>query len=274
MFYAFFLKEVGPSVRKALVIFSLFSLVVVGCKDDPDPKPVDPGVNPFDTITNFTGLIVPSTGSITFSMDYQFNGSPITYSSKNYSSLGGDTFTINNLKHYLSNITLTKMGGGKVNLGNYHLLDGQHAPSTVFTIANVPAGHYTAVEFALGVDSARNYAGVQEGALDPAWGMFWTWNTGYIFFRINGNTSKGKSYAYDLGGSEHLVRIGMDLSSYKVKSVQPKMGFLMDVNELFQNPDTINFEKDGPFVHSNTDEPITKLKANMKDMVTVKSLTQ
>jgi hypothetical protein len=207
-------------------------------------------------------------------MDYQFKGEPIPFSSKYYSSLGGDTFTINNLKHYLSNITLTKMDGGKVNLGNYHLLDAQYAPSTQFTLNNVPAGHYTGVEIALGVDSARNYAGIQEGALDPSWGMFWTWNTGYIFFRINGNTTSGKSYAYDVGGSEHLVRIGMDLSSYKVKSVQPKLGFEMEVNELFQNPDTINFARDGALVHSNTDAPILKLKANMKDMVTVKSLTQ
>lgn len=274
MFYAFFLKGVELKVRQVIIVVGLISLLAIGCKNDPDPKPSDPVINPFDTIKNFTGLIVPSTGTITFSMYYQFNGSPITYSSKNYSTLGGDTFTINNLKHYLSNITLTKKDGGKVNLGNYHLLDAQHAPSTIFTIGNVPAGHYTGVEFALGVDSARNYAGVQEGALDPAWGMFWTWNTGYIFFRINGNTSKGGSYAYDLGGSEHLVKIGMDLTSYKVKSVQPKMGFMMDVNELFQNPDTINFERDGAFVHSNTDEPITKLKGNMKDMVTVNFLNQ
>lgn len=270
----FFLKLVQTRLRMVFLMIGVASLGIIGCKDDPDPTPDEPGVNPLDTITNFSGLILPTTGSITFSMDYRFKGEPITFSSKNYSSLGGDTFTINNLKHYLSNITLTKMGGEKINLGNYHLLDAQYAPSTIFTLNNVPAGHYTGVEIALGVDSVRNYAGIQEGALDPSWGMFWTWNTGYIFFRINGNTTKGSSYAYDVGGSEHLVRIGMDLTSYKVKSVQPKMGFMMEVNELFQNPDTINFERDGALVHSNTDAPILKLKANMNDMVNVKSLTQ
>lgn len=274
MFYTFFLKLVQARLRMVLLMIGVASLGLIGCKDDPDPTPTEPGVNPLDTLTNFSGLVVPTTGSITFSMDYQFKGAPITFSSKNYSNLAGDTFTINNLKHYLSNITLTQMGGGKVNLGNYHLLDAQYAPSTIFTLNNVPAGHYTGVEIALGIDSARNYSGIQEGALDPSWGMFWTWNTGYIFYRINGNTTKGGSYSFDLGGSEHLVKVGMDLSSYKVKSVQPKIGFMMEVNELFQNPDTLSFEKDGSVIHSNTEGPIAKLKANMRDIVSLKTVVQ
>jgi hypothetical protein len=259
-------------VKSLIYRLAFLSVLLVGCKDDPAPSPEEPGVNPLDTITNFTGLVVPKTGAIKFSMDYQYDANPITFASKNYVNAGNDTFTINALRHYLSNITLVSTVGSKVNLGTYHLLDALNPNSSTFTVDNVPAGHYKSMQISLGVDSARNYGGLQEGALDPSWGMFWTWNTGYIFFRINGNRPQGKSYSYDIGGSEHLVNIGMDLNSYKIKSILPKVGFKMNVNELFQNPDTIRFEQDGAFIHSNTDAPILKLKANMADMVTIQSI--
>ena len=40
----------------------------------------------------------------------------------------------------------------------------------------------------IGVDSARNTSGAQLGALDPANSMFWSWNSGYIFVRMEGNS--------------------------------------------------------------------------------------
>ncbi|MDZ4668803.1 MAG: MbnP family protein [bacterium] len=267
-----FLSLAQTKLKNLIFLVAILPLILVGCKDDPTPTPTEPGINSLDTLTNFTGLVVPKTGSITFSMDYQFAGVPIIFESKNYVNAAKDTFTINALKHYLSNITLTKSNGSKLNLGTYHLLNPQAPGSTIFTIDNVPAGHYTGMQIALGIDSTRNYGGLQEGALDPSWGMFWTWNTGYIFFRINGNASAGKSFSYDLGGSEHLVRVNMDLTTYKVKSVNPRLGMLMDVNELFQNPENISFEKDGYTIHSNSDGPIVKVSANMLDMVSVKFL--
>jgi hypothetical protein len=40
----------------------------------------------------------------------------------------------------------------------------------------------------VGVDSTRNVSGAQTGALDPTNGMFWTWNTGYIFAKLEGRS--------------------------------------------------------------------------------------
>ncbi|HEY1201915.1 MAG TPA: MbnP family protein, partial [Niastella sp.] len=56
----------------------------------------------------------------------------------------------------------------------------------------------------IGVDSALNVNGVQAGSLDPLNGMFWTWNSGYIFAKLEGKSDSSKAPAhsmqYDVGG--------------------------------------------------------------------------
>jgi hypothetical protein len=54
------------------------------------------------------------------------------------------------------------------------------------------------------VDSALNCSGAQSGALDPVNGMFWTWNTGYIYFKLEGYATDSpndlQKIEYHIGG--------------------------------------------------------------------------
>ncbi|MFM1792223.1 MAG: hypothetical protein RLZZ252_577 [Bacteroidota bacterium] len=52
------------------------------------------------------------------------------------------------------------------------------------------------------MDSLHNCSGIQEGALSPSNGMFWSWSTGYIFVRVEGksNQSPTGNFLYHLGG--------------------------------------------------------------------------
>ncbi|MCF8426824.1 MAG: hypothetical protein K9H61_07410 [Bacteroidia bacterium] len=249
-----------------------FAAIFSSCKSDDPPKKEEPTVNPYDTLTQFTGFVLPETGSITFSMDYNFDGAPIVLNTQSYVTAGGDTFSIKDLKHYLTNITLKRADGSDVKLGNYNLLDYAVESSKTFTLSNVPAGNYVGLTLLIGVDPLRNHEGLQEGALDPAYGMFWTWSTGYIFFRINGPTSKGTNYSFDLGGDSNLPTTILDLKEYKLKSKSPKINLVMDVNEMFQNPETYSFETDGYVLHSETEPNAPKLSGNMDDMVSVHSI--
>jgi hypothetical protein len=56
----------------------------------------------------------------------------------------------------------------------------------------------------LGVDSIDNCSGAQSGALDPINGMFWAWNTGYIYLKMEGispfSHSNGNMLEYHIGG--------------------------------------------------------------------------
>lgn len=110
----------------------------------------------------------------------------------------GENYTITKLKYYVSNIKFVA-GEKRKNTGKVYLIDA--AKKNIITIA-VPSKNITGLSFLLGVDSALNCSGAQSGALDPLNDMFWTWNNGYIFFKVEGNSEASKA---DLHRIEHHV---------------------------------------------------------------------
>jgi hypothetical protein len=258
------------------IILGLFIsiLVLSACKDKVVTTPDENnGINPLDTITSFNGLVVPNEGTVEVNLSHVFDKQPITLNIVNYINAANDTFNIEDLRYYFTNLSFQKQNGDWVNLKSYHLVDFKTTSTQTFTISKLPAGHYKAVKYMLGVDSISNSSGLQEGALDPSWGMFWTWNTGYIFFRIMGrNPNSARAYSLDLGGNENLPTVVNDLNSFKLKNKNPKIYFEMDVNEMFQNPSNYKFDSDGWAIHTNTASGATKLALNMMDMVKVKKI--
>lgn len=120
---------------------------------------------------------------------------PLRLDGTAYRSAAGDEFTVTRLRYYLSNVRLHRADGSWFTAPRddrssqgYYLIDESDAASKTFDIAPVPAGDYDGIEFLVGVDAARNTAGVQSGTLDPARGLFWTWKSGYIFFLFEGRS--------------------------------------------------------------------------------------
>jgi hypothetical protein len=260
------------SIYNILLIGLAVGLFLGSCKGElPQPPPAQ--TNPFDTITNFQGLLIPNTGKLNVKVTYSYGGSPLVFDTKLYSNMGGDTFTISLIRHYLSNITLIG-DKGKVNLNDYHLINAEEIPSTHFQINNVPAGVYQSVSAILGVDSIRNSSGLQEGALDPAYGMFWTWATGYIFFKFEGTTTKGKTFGTHVGGSASIPVNTVSLLGFKIKSTAPTITLNIDLEEMWMNPNVYSFVKDGHDVHSPADPSNLKILQNMQDMISVTSILQ
>lgn len=60
------------------------------------------------------------------------------------------------------------------------------------------------ISFTLGVDSITNISGAMGGDLDPMYGMYWTWQSGYIHFKVEGYSKACSSpkheFQYHLGG--------------------------------------------------------------------------
>src|SRR6185312_7848079 len=87
--------------------------------------------------------------------------------------------------------------------GTYHLIDFSDSASTTVPL-RVPEGVYDEIHFLLGVDSIEQTGGAQTGALDPARGMFWTWNTGYLSLKLEGTSPDSKepfhAFSYHIGG--------------------------------------------------------------------------
>jgi hypothetical protein len=179
--------------RVHLLIPVLFLLLLSGCKDeksDPAPLP-QAGIVQF-IISNKAG-----------SADVDIN-TPVTYS-----NMAGENFQVNLLKYYVSNVELLEGTEVKYTVPeSYFLVDQSKPESRILQIPDVPAGSYTGVRFLLGVDSTRNVSGSQTGALDPANGMFWTWNTGYIFFKLEGSSpaSSNGELIYHIGGFSEIMK--------------------------------------------------------------------
>lgn len=102
----------------------------------------------------------------------------------------GNRIRIDKFMHYVSFLKLIKDDGSEVILKDFHLLDFYNDNSFVF---DVPAGMYKKLKFGIGVPEEYNkdqdpaqYPSSNPLSVAGSQGMFWTWNTGYIFVKFEG----------------------------------------------------------------------------------------
>ena len=115
----------------------------------------------------------------------------------------GDTLTFTEFSFYVSNVRLKNEDGTWWSEPeSYHLVCAKCTDKNFFVLNDVPAGNYTEMEYTLGVDSTRNVSGAQTGDLSPTKGMFWSWNSGYIMLKAEGQSpqSADGSFTFHLGG--------------------------------------------------------------------------
>jgi len=183
-----------------------------------------------------------------------------------YTNASGEKFSISLLQYFVSNIKVTTTAGKQYTVpqdSSYFLIKGSDLASR-FAKVRVPEGDYTQLTFTLGVDSLRSTMPIDKrtGALNPAagghdsGGMYWSWNAGYIFFKMEGNSSvisddaKGdptgkKQFKYHIGGFggysaptiNNLKTITINLTGAGIAKVrrsrQSNVHLLVDVMKVF-----------------------------------------
>ena len=148
---------------------------------------------------------------VSVEFDNIVGGSALQLNTGLYTNVVGEDFKVTKLKYYVSNFKFTNSNGLVYTVpsaSSYFLIDESDA-TTHEASFNLPEGEYTAVSFIIGVDSLRNTMDISQrtGVLDPTGvgaDMYWTWNSGYIFFKMEGtstaSTSMGGSFMYHIGG--------------------------------------------------------------------------
>lgn len=164
-----------------------------------------------------------------------------------YTNAQGENFRVQNFRYYISHIIFTENSGDHTFRSgalpdNYFLVDERKPESKTITL-QIPFQKISDIQFNIGVDSSKNVSGVQTGALDPANGMFWTWNSGYIFTKLEGTSPQSKapghSFTYHIGGfrsGENAVRfiklpINKTISTTKPETIK----IVCNVNTLLGN---------------------------------------
>lgn len=187
-----------------------------------------------------------------FNFEASVNGRPLGPGT--YTNAAQDSFTVSKFNYYISNIKFKRADGSVyAEPESYHL--NQHlAGRESFTVTHLPEGTYTDIEFTIGVDSARNVSGSQTGALDVGQGMFWDWNTGYVFFKIEGlcktaNNPIWKDYTIHVGGFSkpynclQTCKVHLSRTLVAKKNRQSVLTWHVHVDEVFTRPDDLSFDK-------------------------------
>lgn len=188
-------------------------------------------------------------GTFSIELEHTFDQSPLVMG-QSYTNGSGESLSFTTVRYYVSNIQLEKMDGTVWSeTESYHLVDADDAGSALLTLTDVPVGEYHKISYQIGVDSARNVSGAQDGALSPANNMFWTWNSGYIFVKVEGNApaaADGK-FAYHLGGFAGPNKANIykthDLHNHMLNvqvNASPQVHLMVDLKNLFDGMHTVS----------------------------------
>lgn len=195
-----------------------------------------------------------------------------------YTNTAGNKYQVDYLQYYLSKLQLRHTNGTWTDLNNYNLLNS-HKGKNLFTLSNVPFGTYDSLRINIGVDSAKNNSVDNTGDLDPVNGMFWPWNTSYIFYMFEGNFERTDStvagFAYHLGANDFLMSYAFGLKQPLVlneNAAAPSLNFRLDVNEIFDTPNPVDLKDPSiPLISHTIDNPVfcKELRDNLLDALTL-----
>ncbi len=251
---------------KNKLIITFICTVLFSCKKD---KPVD---------TTTQQEVV---GNLTLQFDQHVGADTLILNTKNYVNEHSDTFNVKLFNYYISNIQLKATDNTVyTEPESYHLVKADNNTTWKFQLAGVPLKNFVSISFMIGVDSLRNVSGAQSGALDPLYGMFWDWNTGYIMSKFEGtspqSTAAGKKLMYHVGGfsgPENTVKKVdhfLPQAAIVAAGTSPKIIIKADLLEWFKTPVVIDFSKIS-VIHMPGTEAAT-VASNYKDMFSIKKI--
>jgi len=124
---------------------------------------------------------------------------------KKYVTSKADTISIHTCKVYLSKFAITYQNKVQEKIPNsFYLIDFSELNSTEISLPSSKNIPVKSVRCCIGIDSISNTLGAQSGALDPTLGMYWSWQSGYINWKIEGTSLSSKTrknvFQFHIGG--------------------------------------------------------------------------
>ncbi len=242
------------------LLLATFLLAFTACKKDDNSLDFNPN----------------DTGSIVLEFDNVVGDKPLELDKGTYTNALGEQFSISLFQYFISNIALTTEDGREYVVPqdeSYFIIQQHKAHTHSVILKDIPAGNYTQVRFIIGVDSLRNTMEPEKrtGVLDVAnyvgaEKMYWSWNSGYIFVKIEGNSPQApvgndgqQRFRYHIGGfggyssptinniKETKLSFGKDVAKVR-KDKTPDVHIKADLLKAFNGNPNISIAAN-PSVH-------------------------
>jgi hypothetical protein len=173
----------------------------------------------------------------------------------------GNTLQIQTVRFYISAVAL--YDGNKLlweEPESYHLIDADSSKTFQLSL-NVPMNiRHNAIGFRLGIDSITNVSGAMGGDLDPSKGMYWSWQSGYINFKVEGTSpichTRNNEFHFHIGGYS-----GRDAAAQDVKLNVPEHEAITIITDISRFVDGINLSTQNNIMIPSPEAVILSQKA-------------
>ena len=180
-----------------------------------------------------------------------------------YQNTSSESYTINELKYIISNITLTRKNGTEFIYPvaeSYFLINEAQIDSKKIILNDIDPDEYTKITFGFGIDPTKypiesgtlNFVPTAEEA-----GMLWSWSAGYKFIKLEGTFTSATVIA-EKPFLFHVGSHGATLDNYKEielslvsdtgmnttieGSVNAVQSVFFNLGQVFDGPNTIRIE--------------------------------
>jgi hypothetical protein len=144
-----------------------------------------------------------------------------------------DSIKLKKIKFYLTNFNVLDTDNKNISIVNSNfLIDAFITETLTINLPNSSNKEITEISFNIGVEEQMNTDGALAGDLDPTKGMYWSWQSGYINFKIEGvspscKTRKNK-FMFHIGGYEAPFKTTRKVS-FKIDS-KNKNNIILQLN--------------------------------------------
>ncbi len=169
---------------------------------------------------------------------------------------GGLEYRVSLMRFFVSNLVLLDTAGNRVGVtqldsaGNpleYNLTLWDLVRPESHTIRfRVPEGAYTGVEFSMGVPDTdatwgmlnHSDASLMHYPLDVDADMYWAWNPGYVFFKVEGQShvdTAWTNFVYHVGEDRRMMQQTL-MAPFTVSGTDTQLHVRVDADRLFESP--------------------------------------
>ena len=237
---------------------------------------------------------INTTAHINFKFVHYVNGQPLRQDSMMYINAAGNHYEIDQLRYFVSNVTLYKSDGTKTIIGatkNINYVDIDIDSTLNWNVTDkIPIGNYDSINFVFGLTATQNKSNIFVNP--PESNMAWpdVLGGGYHYMQMNGKwldtTNTAQNFCFHLGIGQlyksnvinpdsiyafvqNYFTVSLPNSSFTLKSNDNKqIELVMNIESWFTTPHNFDFNYWGGNVMQNQ-QALQTIKENGHDIFTV-----